>query len=395
MKKVGILTTYFSRNYGAALQAYALRRAVQSLGFQADILPYHSRRRERYVLDAARQPVPESPGTWVRRRLRNLRVKLFGNGLRKEDLAAREQAFARFVDTYLLPADGVYESPESFLRAVPRLDYAAYICGSDQIWNPLCHNFDPVYFLNFPTTALRLSYAPSIALNTLSDRELRRIAANIATLDALSVRERDAKDLLQPYLPDRPIEVVIDPTFLLRPDEWGVLQTRRPLPDRYILVYLLEYNALPKDAVRCIREYARAHKAEILCLPYTRLSFGRSVRAQYLYDVAPDEFIALLRGALCVFTNSFHATALSINHNREFYVFLQPPDGVHIQSRITNLLEEFGVSGRGIATYADFAAAREPLAFAPINERIRQRSEAGYAYLRRALTRGNGGASVE
>lgn len=40
MKKVGILTYHRSINYGAMLQAYALRYTIQKLGYKVEVIDY-------------------------------------------------------------------------------------------------------------------------------------------------------------------------------------------------------------------------------------------------------------------------------------------------------------------------------------------------------------------
>lgn len=40
MKKIGILTYHRSINYGAMLQAYALRYTIQKLGYKVEVIDY-------------------------------------------------------------------------------------------------------------------------------------------------------------------------------------------------------------------------------------------------------------------------------------------------------------------------------------------------------------------
>lgn len=39
-RKIGILTTYFASNYGAALQPFALKRTLENLGYDVEMIPY-------------------------------------------------------------------------------------------------------------------------------------------------------------------------------------------------------------------------------------------------------------------------------------------------------------------------------------------------------------------
>ena len=40
MKTAGILTTYFASNFGAMLQPYALKRTLEGLGLDVEIIRY-------------------------------------------------------------------------------------------------------------------------------------------------------------------------------------------------------------------------------------------------------------------------------------------------------------------------------------------------------------------
>ena len=57
MMNVGILTFHFSDNYGAALQAYALRRCFVEHGHQANFIDY----RPAHIEHGGRLNLPTSP----------------------------------------------------------------------------------------------------------------------------------------------------------------------------------------------------------------------------------------------------------------------------------------------------------------------------------------------
>ncbi len=47
MKKIGVITYHRSNNYGAVLQAYALKSVISKLGGQCDIVDYKNQHIER------------------------------------------------------------------------------------------------------------------------------------------------------------------------------------------------------------------------------------------------------------------------------------------------------------------------------------------------------------
>ena len=65
-------------------------------------------------------------------------------------------------------------------------------------------------------------------------------------------------------------------------------------------------------------------------------------------DAGPCEFVRLIKDASVVCTDSFHATALSMNFSKNFVVFKRfaDSDTSSQNSRIYDLLNEFGLSTR-------------------------------------------------
>ena len=151
---VGILTTFFSRNYGAVLQAYATGKAVESLGCTAEFVNYQKEqesyyRPEAYVKEQGALPLT----TKLRRKIKNAFIKMKApNAALAAGMAIRDEAVEVFLkqclDVSLVP----YRSTEDFLEAVPAMPYDVFLCGSDQICSPLLFthtkNTSPSLFLH-------------------------------------------------------------------------------------------------------------------------------------------------------------------------------------------------------------------------------------------------------
>ena len=58
MKKIGICTLYYkNRNYGANLQAYALRTVLETMGNEAEVIAYYNNTRLHGILSAIKQKI--------------------------------------------------------------------------------------------------------------------------------------------------------------------------------------------------------------------------------------------------------------------------------------------------------------------------------------------------
>lgn len=149
MKKVGIVTIHKINNYGALEQAYALNRYIRSMGFDAKTIDFRTYRvAESYKLFRPFESVMDIP--------RNLQALLYSGKLRR-----RKKRFDQFLEEYVPMTSQAYYSNEELQNAA--LDFDYYVCGSDQIWNTFCKNYDDAFILAFARgRGERISYAASM-----------------------------------------------------------------------------------------------------------------------------------------------------------------------------------------------------------------------------------------
>lgn len=389
MLNVGILTTFFSKNYGAALQAYATKKAIETLGYTSEFINYQKTSTEYYIpISTPKEQEMQSLIKKIGQKAKNFSAKLKKNQKLSDGSLIRDKEFDSFVNDYLKIGSILYTSPKDFICNVPKMPYDVFLCGSDQIWNPIVHNFDDVYYLNFPTTAKKVSYASSVAYNRFSESEIERICAAISSIDSISVREKSTVEWMQPHMKKK-INHVIDPTFLLNKNEWLNLTSEKHFDKKYILVYLLNYNEQNKNTVGLISDLARKKGCRIICLPYTSIKFPKDIEVEYRYDIAPNDFIQLLNGAESVITNSFHATALSINLNIPFFVVSSRDRNKDLQTRISDLLEETGLNNRKIYSDTQSICMANDIDYESVNKIISIRRNEGIEYLKHALECGD------
>ena len=387
--KIGILTTYYSKNYGAVLQAYATLQKLKLMGYDCELINYKKINHTHYIpyaiIEAERNlPILKK----LNRKIKNGIIKI-----KKADRSLvsgsdiRDKEFDHFVQAYLELSKESYTSPEDFIADMPHMPYDVFLCGSDQIWNPIVHNFDDVYYLNFSTKAKKVSYASSVAYNRFSESEILRICEAIKSIDSISVREKSTVEWMQPHM-KKTINHVIDPTFLLNREDWLNLKSEKHFGGKYILVYLLNYNEQNKNIVNLVSNLARQKGYRIICLPYTSIKFPKDLETEYRYDIAPNDFIQLLNGAECVITNSFHATALSVNLNVPFYVVSSRERNKDLQTRISDLLEETDLNSRKIYPDTRAICLEESIDYESVNKIISNRRNEGIEYLKRAMESG-------
>lgn len=322
MKRVGIISLYHnSYNYGGVLQAFALNHILESMGYDAEQIDYAPQRKSHAEGTAKRYLREHSRLQLAAKALRSLNKKIYGKTLgtkEKKGFAVRRKAFDQFKRQYM-HASPVCNSSD--IREVCS-GYDVLICGSDQIWKPTV--VDDAYMLAFAREQTRrFSYAASLSVDTLAEHDQKRYAAWLQHLDGISVREESSVSLLTP-LTDKPVEWVCDPTLLIAKETWMDL-AKEAEPASMEAPYLFCYF-LGDDAVfrRNAKAYAKKHHLKIVMFPNLQQKpvpadnhFG-DVR---VYDASPLRFVKLIQNAQCVMTDSFHATAFSLNLNVPFFVF--------------------------------------------------------------------------
>jgi hypothetical protein len=330
--KAGIITYHVSNNYGAILQAYALQTVVEQLGHTAEIVNY---------IDCNRRTTSSVFDSWLKPK--GLVTNLFAI-LRYPQLRRQHKRVAAFRDRYLHTSTRTFFSSDE-LRGC-RAEYDAFICGSDQVWQPSADR-DRIcaYYLGFvgQHEGKKISYAPSFGVSSITDSFEREIAPLVNDISALSVREETGRDIVEKAT-GRRARVVLDPTLLLASDQWTKVSSQRQIDFPYILVYSTSQRGLFSDLVK--------HAAKVTGLPVVVISGALNLipgTDRVVYDADPSEFVSLFANAECVCTNSFHGTAFSLIFRRPFWGVPHPLTN----SRIADLLRRIDLSGRQVHSVVD------------------------------------------
>lgn len=305
MKKV-LLVTKIGRNYGAVLQAYALKKALERLGAEVRIL--------KYCLPTTENSYRLLPKVTGLRTFKVFLRQLLHYRETKEAVERffefREQWFD-FTEPYCC-----YEDLE---RAKLRAD--VYITGSDQVWNPKI-SFDKAYYLLFaPEQAIKASYAASIGISSLPENVKEEFSHRVRNISHISVREADAQRQLAEF--GISAQVHLDPTLLLSREDYDEIAVEPSISKPYVMLYLL---AVPDNPQKIVEQLRRLYPGRIIVSIYGPKNLGDL----QLRNTGPCEFIGLIRGADAVVTSSFHGTVFSMIYDKEFAVFVPKATGERI-----------------------------------------------------------------
>lgn len=363
--KIGIITFHRAVNYGAILQTYGLYTALRRLGRDAEVIDY----RADFIEKGNRLIFCD--GTNLAQRARSLLISILlyrGNRRRLEQSE-------RFINKHLS-----LSAPVSDLRNISD-SYAAYITGSDQVFNRgIVRNDADAYFLSWVADpSKKYSYAASFGATAIEKAQENWYRQRLQSFAGLSIREQSGADLVL-EITGRKAEVHMDSTFLLTRKDWASLaeEALSLVPKQpYILLYpMLETERLYQNTQRLSVKMG---------LPVICLSAALRAKKQYpdfhfIADASPEEFLALFQHAACVMTSSFHGTAFSIQFQKQFISMLPLENGR--SDRVRSLLRTLGLQSRLVDSHDEDFDISAAIDWADVERRLAEERERAYQYLR-------------
>ena len=336
--KVLTLTTQFANNMGALLQCYALSRFLNSLDdVECEVINYLPK-------DAHQSwkifRMPKSIKDFI---MISYNLIRFDYVLLKRK---RNKKVQDFIDRYLPLTIETYT--KALIRQTPPIA-DAYICGSDQIWNPKLFD-DTTYYFDFVKNKKKIAYAASSTL-IWDDAFAGKVRPLLSEFSAISLREDiNLKQVEQ--LSGKHVSVTIDPVFLLSAREWESLIYPVDIKEPYLLCYFIGVG--PREA-KIVKKLSEITGYKVVFLNVNQVSF---VHADIeIRDLSPQEFVSYIKCASLVCTNSFHCAAFSMIFERNLKV-IKKNTGL---SRIDMLLQYYNLKDIYIDRESDVNIEKENL----------------------------------
>lgn len=329
-QKVGILTTYFASNFGAMLQPFALKRHIEQLGYDVEMIRYEQKPISQYYN-------PWKPYVLYSMNLRRILSYLYNLPI----LFKRDSAFKRFLYQHI-------NSTKGFCDVIPS-DKDYYFIGSDQIWNPKnTQGFDDIYFGNFSVKrgAIKASYAASAENIDYTVEQVEYLTEKIKNFDYVSVREKELENNIRRVTKRQDICTVLDPTMLVNPVVYNEIEHKHPCPgEKFIFFYELRDCRRFADK---ILEHAKNIGARLVIVSEMPNNWYKRYSAKHkevIYDPCAgiEYFLGGMKYAEFVYTASFHGSVFAILNHKKFYTLNLHDDKM---TRPTHLLSMLGISDR-------------------------------------------------
>lgn len=375
--KAGILTFHYAHHYGAQLQAYALMKAITGLGVDCEIIDYVRK-------DTIEGSSLFKRGFSARALLSNINTLINYGRLKK-----RHVRFDSFVRNNMRLSKKHYSSYRELSADVP--EYDVYICGSDQVWNPMIFEektFDPAFFADFSDSGRRIAYAPSFGISSIPENMRDMLKKYLDKFDCLSAREKQGEDIIR-EITGRESVTVLDPTLLPEKEEWAALAAAPAFREPYLLCYFITDGRKYGETVKTL---SGKYKLPVISLCGSRRVVPST--RNIVMDAGPREFLSLFANASVVCTDSFHGTVFSIIFEKTFFCFESPQKAEKaVNSRLYNILGKLGLLSRIYShnmSMKEFGKRVEDGGIADYEEVggiLKGEREISYRYLEEALQR--------
>ena len=284
-KRIGILTFHYADNYGAVLQAYALRKVICSFsGCRADIINY----------------VPK-----------HYNYPIYYENSKMMDLQKKKwEKFQKFLSEYC----GICTP---MVRSVTGNEYDVYLVGSDQVWNTdiSIAAADYEYLLpHLDAEAKRVAYSASVGM------EFERINTDLfkrylPKFKKISVREKSYTKIIS-ELSGKPCECTLDPTLLLdEADYMDLVEKPDTLEEPFLLYFCYGTEDRGLAGIETVNALSRKYNLLVKHTFSSETSLTKKLIVRDGGNVMQSgigEFLWYIKNAKIIITNSFHGAAFSI-----------------------------------------------------------------------------------
>ena len=348
--KSAIITFHRARNYGSALQAYALNSYLNKGENSAETIDFHTSAQDEMYKIFKKMSSPKDVLynllSLVKYRELKLKIKRFDDFV-TNDIKLTQREFKGEA--------GLEELNENF---------DLFVCGSDQIWNPVCKDFSKAYLLDFVNDKSKcISYAASVGMTDIPEEFKGVFTDLLKDYKAVSVREGRAGEVLGEML-DRQVEIMPDPVVLLNKEQWLQVAKAPKIKGKYILCYYI-------GDVPGMRDFAKkmSKKSNLPIVVINKNIRDIFYFNKKYYSAGPREFVSLINNAEYICTDSFHAVMFSLILHKNFWIFANQRNN-NSSTRIENILNIVGLKDRMLFGNTDGVEYDKKIDFSGIDDII-------------------------
>lgn len=327
MVKVGILSMQRINNYGSFLQAYALKKLLESMNCEVQFVDYHP----------GETLVASNEGHGIFRKIKKA-VQILQDGASVSNKIKYIIYKKNFSDRYLK-----YLGIDKNMNYSPMTDLL--IIGSDEVFNCIQSNtnvgFSPELFGAGRNSKRLISYAASFGNTTIDGIKRYKIDSKLSEwfkeFDDISVRDRNSESIVYELTGITP-QIHLDPVLI-----YDYLTECDTIPadvpySHYLLLYGYN-NRFTDEECENIRSFADSGGLKIICIG------GLQKCCDVFVDCNPFEVISYFNNADYVVTDTFHGTIMSVITHKSFVSYVRD-SGYGNTQKIADLLDRLSLKDR-------------------------------------------------
>ena len=198
--------------------------------------------------------------------------------------------------------------------------YDAVVLGSDQIWNP--NSLDENYLLRWVNEDnKKISYGSSLSSSIIPEYYYQLYKKALSSFYKISTRDKKCVEQLEKII-GKQVTTVVDPVILLgRENIENRMTNIDKSEEEYCLSYFLGRNYDTRSVFKKFCLLNNIEMKSIVGVQKDSLKYDKDILNNALWDVDPYQFLAYIKNAKYIFTDSFHGTVLSIIFHKDFIVF--------------------------------------------------------------------------
>ena len=340
MSQAAIISLYYKNfNFGGQLQSFALQRKIEKLNIECEQICIN--RKQQSELLSIIEIIKHSDFKEIVSRVIGRILRYCSYVVLFRDRAAIMKRDKKTFDFSLTVPHTSTVYDEDTIKKIAN-DYSTFIVGSDCVW--YINESSELTGLSFVgENRHKISYAASLGCAAIPDGWAEKYIKNIAKFDAIAVREKSIAAELQELIPQKKVNVTVDPVLLFNASEWNEFLPDVNIKEKYALIYILS-----EDRKQCLeaQKWARDNGMKAVVFPHIRRrivywqkNFG-DIRD---FSSGPLEFVSLIKNADVILTDSFHASVFSVIFHKPFFAFMRETEKGFV-GRVENFLEEIGLS---------------------------------------------------
>ena len=322
--KIGILSMQRIENFGSLLQAYALKKTLETFGNEVSFIDIQYIEEDNKLLNGVQQDFSFERG---------------GKSVKQFLLKFNKYFFNRLKNlTRLKKQNALFESfrQEKLFNGATVNQYDMAVIGSDEVFNCMSSGdwgYTSQLFGNIPEASKIVTYAASCG-STNYDSVPQKVKVSITNamqnISKFSVRDANTIEFVS-HFTDKKIEKNFDPVLIYDfSDEIDKVELPKT-PQKYCIIYSYGNRICDKKEIKAIIEFCKKRQLTLVTVGGPQFWVKKHILC------SPFQCLKLFQKADFVITDTFHGTIFSIKYAKRFAVIIRDSNRNKLKDLVLSL----------------------------------------------------------